>query len=220
MKTAAPIQHRPDREPPGGQPARVARRRWLAGLPPLCVGAVLIGRAVVIVGAAAAEDRSGTVSETDLKAGFLVKLPMFVTWPPVPAGDSQAPIVIGILGEDPFGAMFDATLKPLRTDGRPFAVRRFRDLADLGDCHILFISRSEQGRWAEIFKKLGNRPVLTVADLPGFAARGGMFNCFVENGRLRFECNREAIQRGGLKVSGRLLQIARIVRDEKPAADH
>lgn len=197
------------------------RRRWLAGIPGLGAAAVaaVTGWIGVGVEAWAADDRSGVVSETDLKAGFLVKLPLFVNWPPASAGDPQAPIVIGILGEDPFGAMFDATLKPLRTDGRPFAVRRFSDLADLGDCHILFISRSEQGRWDEIFKKLGNRPVLTVADLPGFAARGGMFNCFVENGRLRFECNREAIQRGGLKVSGRLLQIARIVRDERPAAD-
>lgn len=166
----------------------------------------------------AADDRSEVVSETDIKASFLVKLPMFVTWPATPGRDREDPIVIGILGEDPFGETFDATIKPLRFEGRPFAIRRFPDVAALGDCQILFVGRSVQKQWPEVFRKLAGKPVLTISDASGFAVQGGMFNFVAEGSRVRFECNREAVQRAGLKVSGRLLQISRLVREERPPA--
>lgn len=160
-----------------------------------------------------------TANIADLKASYLTKLPLFLTWPEGVFPDRTSPVVIGILGEDPFGPAFEAALRPMRVDGRPYEVRRYEDLSNLEGCHILYLGKSEQGRAAAVLKALGNRPVLTVGDFPGFAASGGMFNFILEEGRVRFECNREALLRGGVKASGKLLQISRIVREEAPSGE-
>jgi hypothetical protein len=157
---------------------------------------------------------AATVSEPDLKASYLTKLPLFVSWPEGTFPTRGSPVVIGILGDDPFGPAFDVALASLRTGERPFQVRRFAEIAAVDGCHILYVGRSEQGQVGALLAAFGRRPVLTVGDFPGFAVAGGMFNFAVgDDGRVRFECNREAVRRGNLKVSGKLLQISRIVRD-------
>ena len=62
-------------------------------------------------------------SEAQVKAVFLFNFAQFVDWPPEAVPDSQAPLVIGILGSDPFGDFLDATVRGEHRGARPFAVR-------------------------------------------------------------------------------------------------
>jgi hypothetical protein len=93
----------------------------------------------------------------------------------------------------------------------PLAVRRSRTVEDLTSCHILFVSRSEEGRNEPILATLADVAILTVGEVKGFAERGGTVNFFLEGGRLRFEVNTEAVRRAGLKVASQVLRLARIV---------
>lgn len=161
-----------------------------------------------------AQAQEGPSLEYEVKAAFLVKFAMFVQWPTnaLPL-DVQVPLVVGILGEDPFGEKFDQWLRNERINGRPVQVRRAREAAGLVDCHIVFISASERTRLAELIAAFRERPILTVADEPGFASRGGMIGFFKESGKVRFEINAVAIESTGLKASSKLLQVGRRITE-------
>jgi hypothetical protein len=157
-----------------------------------------------------ARAQEGRELEYEVKAAFLVKFAMFVQWPTnTLAADPQAPLVVGILGEDPFGTKFDQAVKTEKVNGRTVQIRRARRAAELWDCQIVFICASEAPRYPELIAAFDTRPVLTVADGAGFASHGGMIGFFKEAGKVRFEINPPAIERAGLKASSKLLQVGR-----------
>src|SRR5712664_2499243 len=112
--------------------------------------------------------------EYQLKAVFLFNFAQFVEWPPTAFPEAQTPLVIGVLGEDPFGPYLDETVRGEKVNNRPLVVQRFRRGAEIRTCHVLFISRSESDRLEQILTSLRGRSILTVGDFEDFALRGGM----------------------------------------------
>jgi hypothetical protein len=151
------------------------------------------------------------VPEYQLKAVFLFNFAQFVEWPPAAVPDSQAPLVLGILGSDPFGRILDETVRGEHLGARPFVVRRYRRVDDVEACDILFISQSEDDRLDEILTRLRERPILTVGDRDGFAARGGMIHFVTDKRRIRLRINLAAVQAAHLTISSKLLRAAEIV---------
>jgi len=154
--------------------------------------------------------QSPRASEYQVKAVFLYNFAQFVEWPAIP--DAQKPVIIGILGEDPLGAFLDETVRGEHLGLRPFEIVRYRQLAGIDTCNILFISRSENERVAQILATLGNRPILTVSDGDDFAKRGGMIQFVNDQNRIRLRINLEAAQAANVTISSKLLRVAEIVR--------
>lgn len=173
----------------------------------------LLLMAILALPAAAA---APPTAAAEVKAVFLYNFTKFVEWPPESFPAPRSPIVIGVLGSDPFGAVLDETVAGETVNGRPLEIRRFARLADLEPCHILFISASQEERVPVILRRLRRTGTLTVADIPGFAARGGAIEFRIEGGRMRFEISREAVDGAGLRVSARLLNLASTVRPRSP----
>ena len=148
--------------------------------------------------------------EYSLKAAFLYNFAKFVDWPEEMFDRAQSPIVIGILGDDPFGSAMDA-FKNKTVHNRPLRFKHFDTVAQIKNCHILFISRSEAHHLSDILKSIGNQPILTVGDMQSFAEQGGMIGFITVKRKIRFEINVEACQRVHLKVSANLLRLAKIV---------
>jgi hypothetical protein len=159
--------------------------------------------------------QSPRASEYQLKAVFLYNFVQFVDWPPRSTQDSQPPLLIGILGDDPFGTFLDETVRGERLGTRPIQVRRYRQIADTDECNILFISRSENERLPEILAALKNRPVLTVSDGNAFVNQGGMIQFVTDKNRIRLRINLEAAQAANLTISSKLLRVAEVVRAPK-----
>jgi hypothetical protein len=152
-----------------------------------------------------------------VKAAYLYNFAKFIKWPDDALRDEEAPFVIGVLGDDPFRQILDATVKAKKVAQRPVKIRRLRwskqvDRAKLKDCHVLYISKSERRRLKGVFAALEDQPVLLVAGIPGFASDGGMIGLVLEQQRIIFEINREALEQSKLKASARLLKLARIVQ--------
>lgn len=146
-----------------------------------------------------------------VEAVFLFNFTQFVDWPPQAFADAAAPIVIGVLGSDPFGATLDEVVRGEAVKGRPLVVHRGQHIEELVDCQILFISRSERTHLAPLLAMLKGRNVLTVSDLDEFASVGGMI-CFVlVDNKVRLRVNPEAAKAAGLTVSSKLLRVAQIV---------
>lgn len=151
------------------------------------------------------------VREHDVKAAFLYNFASFIDWPATAFATPASPLVIGIVGEDPFGPMLDELVAGERVHGRTFEVRRFAggDREGYEACHILFVSSSEARLWRSIAQRLRGRPVLTVADLPGFTEDGGAIG-FTTVGRVRFTINTSALEAARLTASSKLLRLARV----------
>jgi uncharacterized protein DUF4154 len=150
--------------------------------------------------------------EYQVKAVFLFNFAQFVEWPPSAFPDSAAPLVICVLGEDPFGPYLDETVHGGTVHGHPMAVQRTHRVEEIRNCHILFVGRQEQERLEEILDTLKGRPALTVSDAEGFARRGGMIRFMTDQNRIRLRINLEAARAAHLTLSSKLLRPAQIVR--------
>jgi hypothetical protein len=117
-----------------------------------------------------------------------------------------------VIGRDPFGAVLDSTLAGETIDGKSMAVKRIRAAKDAVGCRILFVSASEEPQLSQILEVIGRSGVLTVSDLPGFTARGGMIQFVSQENRVRFEVNLTAAEQANLKLSSELLKVATAVR--------
>jgi hypothetical protein len=154
------------------------------------------------------------VPEYQVKAVFLFNFAQFVEWPASAFSDSGGPLVIGVLGEDPFGPYLDETVRGETAHGHPIEVRRFRRPDEIAGCHIAFVSRGEIDRLGEILAALKDRSVLTVSDAEDFATRGGMIRFLTDQNRIRLQINLEAARAADLTLSSKLLRPAQIVRTQ------
>ena len=166
------------------------------------------------LGAKAQSADSSASSEYLIKAGFIYNFAQLVQWPATAFPQPDSPIVIGILGADPFGATIDRVIEDKKLDGRSVVVRRLKwgkDVKDLKECNILFISSVEKEHLPDIINTVKSLPILTIGETTGFASRGGIINLTLEGNRVRFEVNIEAAKQANLNISSRLLALARIV---------
>jgi hypothetical protein len=186
--------------------------RWLPLL--LSAGSAARSRGcllLLLVSAARASAQFANPHEYQLKAVFLFNFAQFVEWPAETFADPQAPLVIGVLGEDPFGPVLDEVVRNEIVRGRALVVQRHRRVEDALRCHILFISQSESARLEQDLAALRGRSILTVSDAEGFALRGVMIRFMHEKNRLRLRINLDAAKGAGLVVSSKLLRPAEIV---------
>lgn len=147
--------------------------------------------------------------EYEVKAAFLFNFTKFVEWPPRAFSSGSSPIVIGVLGENPFGDVLETTVKDQELYGRPITVKFFNSGEDLKSCHLLFISGSERRAAPDILKQLRQSSVLTVSDMDDFIENGGMIRFIKKENKIRFQINEAAVKgEGNLKISSRLLSLA------------
>lgn len=163
------------------------------------------------LGASAQTLDSSDSSEYLIKAGFIYNFAKLVGWPQGAFAQPDSPIVIGILGSDPFGGIIDRILADKQIDARHFVIKRLKWGMDLKGCDILFIGSSEAAHLEEVIHALKGIPVLTIGETPGFAKRGCIINLIVEENKVRFEVNLDAAKQADLNISSRLLALARII---------
>lgn len=147
-------------------------------------------------------------AEYAVKAGFLYNFCKFVEWPEEAFEHEDDPLMIGILGEDPFGSLLDKTVRDRTAQSRNIVIKRFRTLVDMEPCHVLFISKSEQEMISEILEKAKTSALLTVSEIEGFSRQGGIITFITVENKVRFEINREAAEGVGLHLSSKLLRLA------------
>jgi YfiR/HmsC-like len=150
--------------------------------------------------------------EYAIKAAFLYHFLTYIDWPEESLKDPQQPFVIGVYYEDPFGAVLDKIAETKQVEGRAIEIRRLESPDRLLECNILFVSRSvpvEMQR--KVLAALENSHVLVVGETEDFIERGGSAQFFVEGNKIRFAFNTDAVSRSELKISSKLLSIAKVV---------
>jgi hypothetical protein len=159
-----------------------------------------------------AQDPPPALPEYVLKAGFLYNFAKYVEWPADAFERADSPIVIGIVGADPFGDRIDAVLRDKGVRGRKFEIRRYPDSAALQRCHIVFVARGGKDRVADILERTRGWSALTVGEDASFPEAGGILAILVERDKPRLVVNPDAADRARLVIDSKLLRVATIVR--------
>ncbi len=174
---------------------------------------IVLGVSLFIAGipSHARGESSDAPPEYLLKAVFLYNFAKFVEWP---AASFKNPheVTLCILGTDPFGDAL-ASIEGKTAMGRKLAVKRIQRIEDARGSQILFISHSEENRLPAILMKARKMHILSVADMEGFAQKGGIITLVTVKNRIRLEINIDASRRAGLKISSKLLGLSKVVRD-------
>ncbi len=147
--------------------------------------------------------------EYQVKAAFLLNFTKFVEWPPTAFAAADSPIAICVWGNDPFGKVLDQLEAEEVVDGRRVVVRRIKETPAPHACQALFVNGT--GKEAPSSLSALGPGVLTIGEGEGFVRRGGMIAFVVENRRVRFGINESAAEAAGLKLSSKLLNVARSV---------
>lgn len=170
----------------------------------------LLGLSLICLPLAGGDGRAQPSQPTEyqLKAAFLFNFAKFVEWPSNAFAVGTSPMVIGILGENPFHDDLARTIRDKTIDDHPLVIKEFRSPAQATNCHILFISTSEKRRLPEILDSLKGASVLTVGETDRFTETGGMINFFLEGTKIRFQINKDAATSAGLKISSKLMSLA------------
>jgi hypothetical protein len=158
--------------------------------------------------AAAQDGASASVGEYQVKAAFLYHFAKFVEWPPA---KRDTALVVGVLGNDPFGPILDSMFADKTLNAQRFQIRRVADAAEAQRCHIVFVSIEDPVELTEAMRTLSGSAVLTVGETKNFAALGGMIYLFVEENKIRFNINLGAARRSHIAISAQLLRLARSV---------
>ena len=171
------------------------------------------------------ESQSAQYKEYEVKAAFMYNFLKFIDWPEDKAKNSSE-IIIGIIGQDPFGGAADI-LKDKKVEERSVVLKRIdsfdkvKNSADANEqmdtlkkCYLLFICQSERKNTKDIIDLLKNNSVLTVSDTHGFLEDGGIINFVIEDNKVRFNINLTASENAGLKIRSQLLRLAKkVIKD-------
>ena len=153
-----------------------------------------------------------TAPEYAIKAVFLYNLLKHTEWPPESAlSDPSRPVVLAVIGEDPFGAALDKAVRGRTVRSRRIVVIRSSEVQTLKSAHVAFISASASGRAVELVNALSALSVLTVGDSVATASAGVAVNFIMVEGRVRLDVNQGAARSRHIELSSQLLKLARRV---------
>jgi hypothetical protein len=149
--------------------------------------------------------------EYQIKAAFLFHFAQFVEWPAGAFKDGNSALTYCTVGGDPFRGALDDSLRAKVIGERGMRVEHLKQLDAVHDCQILFIGAAQSKNAASILASVKGDPVLTVGETPHFAEDGGMIGFCREGNKIRFEINAGAVSAAKLKMSARLLTLAKTV---------
>ena len=184
---------------------------------PSCAATLLLSVFICVIGLPhppPGSTQGQITAEYQVKAAYLCNFTKFVEWPPgtFPAQDTA--LTIGIVGEDPFGQALDAEALNITTNGHKMVVQRLHWDQNLRQCQVIFIGRTEKKHLGPILSSLKGASVLTVSEIENFLSSGGMIGLIFDADRIRFEINLDPAADSHLRISSKLLSLARTVKGQ------
>lgn len=145
-----------------------------------------------------------------VKAEFIQRFTQFVEWPAEALAPDGGPFVLCTAGEDPMVGRLAQTVSRQAIRNHPVQLRVVHHNETAEGCHLLYIAPSEQPRVARLLEQTRGKPVLSVSDTQGFGEEGVLINLFIDaESHVRFEINAVTAKASGLKISAKLMALAR-----------
>ncbi len=150
-------------------------------------------------------------SEYAVKAAFLFHFAQFAEWPPNTFKDADAPLIFCTLGEDEFHGVLNESISGKTIGNRPLRAEHLKQIDEVEGCQVVFVGVDDKKRIPALLASLKDSPVLTVGETEHFAQEGGMIGLLLEENKIRFEINLGSAERAKLRISAKLLALAKTV---------
>ncbi|HKX30238.1 MAG TPA: YfiR family protein [Blastocatellia bacterium] len=193
----------------------IVNRAWVIQFIKLIVSLVFS----LVLASCLSNARAQIPNEYQVKAAFLFNFAKFVEWP-VEAfshSDGKMPLIIGVMGNESFSKAIESVIDGKTVSGRQLVIKRLKWGQNLRTCHILYISSYEQRHLTQILESLKGSSILTVGEMDQFTQQGGIINLLTEEDRVLFEVNLDVAEQAQLKISSKLLTLAKTVRGKARA---
>lgn len=155
-------------------------------------------------------------TEYDLKAAYLYNFSKFVSWPENAFETENSNFEITVIGDSPITDVLFKAFKGRKIEGRRITISVVYTVEDLETSHLLFVSKDMESELSSILTKLSNAPTLLVGDvIEGFCRSGGIINFTKKSSKYRFEINNQSAIKSNIKISSKLLSLARIISSEE-----
>ncbi len=155
---------------------------------------------------------SSQISEYTVKAVYLERFTRFMQWPAhIAMEDTTRDFILGVIGENPFENKLEEIYSEQKIKNRKVKIVYYQTVSQIDQCHLLFITRTDNDKLFKILAYCSDKPILTVSDTGGFAGYGVHVNFFIVDNKIKFEINEKALLKAGLKCSYLLLKSARII---------
>lgn len=175
----------------------------------------LLGWLGILTGASAAVPGTGA-RDFEVKAAALYNIISFTEWPAAAFPTHDAPLVIGVLGQDAVAEVIEPLVRGETWQRRGIVVRQFHGPMNLDDCHVLWVAQPALDRWPHLHSQLASQPVLTISDAARFARNGGVIQLAIERNRLQIIVNLGASRERGISISAKVLRLARVLEESAP----
>lgn len=162
---------------------------------------------------AAADKPVKTLAEHEIKAAFLFNFLRYTRWPDNVLAKEKT-FRLCVLGKNPFKTILQDLSKHETTHQLPMELMQLKSAEKISSCHAVFICQSERHHWRRIVENSAKRAVLTVSDISGFAPKGGMIGFYLQQNKVRFKINLEAMRAVELSADANLLRIATVVKSD------
>lgn len=147
----------------------------------------------------------------DLKAVYIFNFIRFTDWPLRTGLKRGSDVKLLVLGDpDILSTMQSIAEKKAAREIR-LSVESCATDSCISTASALFIGAGERDDYPRLLDLVAGHPVLTISDIPGFAAHGGMIEIRYDNKKLTFVVNLQAVNRSGLYISAQLLQLGEII---------
>lgn len=166
----------------------------------------------VLADALAASSSAPAPSEYQVKAEFIERFTRFVDWPSSAFASPGAAFVVCVRGGGALAEQLELVVARRRIKDRPVRVLHLGSGDRLTPCHLLYVAEVDHKAVREITAITRGKAILSVGDQPGFAEDGLLINLILDDkGFVRFEINRDEASASGLKISAKLMRLARLV---------
>jgi hypothetical protein len=150
--------------------------------------------------------------EYQVKAAFIYNFVQFTQWPDKAFSSSDSPLVVAVFGSNPFGDSLQKAMEGKKLGNHPIVVKQLDSMDQIPSCQVLFVAASEEGHLDDVFRSAADHPILTIGEATTFCDKGGAMRFLIEGGKIRFEVNLDAVQKAGLHISSKLLNLAKIYK--------
>ncbi len=155
--------------------------------------------------------RAQNYTEYEIKAAFVCNFAKFSEWPDAKFKTDTSSIVLGLIGDEPFGESLYRIAKNVQVNNRKLLVRKIENLSQLSEIHILYIGKVDAPTLLNYVNLSPKHSVLTISELKGFCQMGGIINFSKEKVKYGFEISDKQAQRSKIIISAKLLKLATII---------
>jgi len=153
------------------------------------------------------------LTEYEVKAAYLYNFIKFVQWPEEAFSDNMDPIVIGIVGDDPFIDKLKIFTEQKTVHSRHLVIEKYEPYHIINQCHVLYIVSVDRRFQVSILQRLERKWILTIGDAEYFTRIGGIINFITDEEHIGFEINITELQKSELVMSSQILKLATIIRE-------